>query len=145
MAEVRIVTMPIDVSALETQVADDAYGAVCVFIGQTRNKARGRQVAYLEYDAYVPMAEKQLRRIAVEAETRWGCRVVIHHRIGRVAIGEVSVVVVVGSPHRAEAFDACRYCIDTLKQEVPIWKRETCPDGTYWIEGEDALLSEQAG
>lgn len=139
MAEARIVTIPIDVAALERQAGCAEYGALCVFIGQTRNHARGRQVAYLEYDAYVPMAEKMLLRVAEEAETRWTCQVIIHHRIGRVEIGEASVAVVVGSPHRAEAFDACRYCIDTLKQEVPIWKRETCPDGTFWIEGEDAV------
>jgi molybdopterin synthase catalytic subunit len=129
---------------LETEVADAAHGAICTFIGQTRNHARGRQVAYLEYDAYVPMAEKELLRIAQEAETRWNCRVMIHHRIGRVDIGEASVAVVVGSPHRAEAFEACRYCIDTLKQEVPIWKRETCPDGTYWIEGEATVPAQEA-
>jgi molybdopterin synthase catalytic subunit len=142
MAEAKIVTMPIDVAALESQVAAESHGAVCVFLGQTRNRARGREVAYLEYDAYVPMAEKLLGQIAEEAETRWGVRVAIHHRIGRVPIGEVSVAVVVGSPHRAEAFEACRYCIDTLKETVPIWKRETCPDGTYWIEGETALRAE---
>jgi molybdopterin synthase catalytic subunit len=83
-----------------------------------------------------------LRRIAEEAETRWGCEVVIQHRIGRIELGEASVVVAVGSPHRAQAFEACRYCIDTLKETVPIWKREVCPDGAYWIEGEDALKAE---
>lgn len=144
MAEARILTQPIEVAALEAQVADAAHGAICTFIGQTRNNARGRQVAYLEYDAYVPMAEKELQRIAESAEARWAVQVIIHHRIGRVEIGEASVAVVVGSPHRAEAFDACRYCIDTLKQEVPIWKRETCPDGTYWIEGEAAIETQSA-
>lgn len=142
MADARIVTEPIDVSGLETQVADTANGAVCTFIGQARRQARGREVAYLEYDAYVPMAEKMLRRIAEEAEQRWGCEVAIHHRIGRIELGEASVVVAVGSPHRAQAFEACRHCIDTLKETVPIWKRETCPDGTYWIEGEQALAAE---
>jgi molybdopterin synthase catalytic subunit len=142
MAQAWITTEPINVAALEAQVADAAHGAVCTFLGQTRNNARGRQVAYLDYDAYVPMAEKELLRIAEEAENRWGVQVIIHHRIGRVEIGEASVAVVVGSPHRAEAFDACRYCIDTLKQEVPIWKRETCPDGTYWIEGDTTVQAQ---
>ncbi len=139
MAEAHITPEPLDVAALTAQVDDEANGAVCTFIGQTRNRARGRDVAYLEYDAYTPMAEKMLRAIAADAETRWGCTVVIAHRIGRVGLGEASVVVAVGSPHRAEAFEACRYCIDTLKATVPIWKREVCPDGSYWIEGETAI------
>lgn len=143
MAEAQIVTAPIDVASLEARVAQDTNGAVCTFIGQVRRHARGREVAYLEYNAYVPMAEKMLRRIAEEAEARWGCAVVVQHRIGRIELGEASVVVAVGAPHRAEAFEACRHCIDTLKETVPIWKREVCPDGAYWIEGEDALQAER--
>lgn len=142
MAQASIVTTAIDAGELEAQVSSEANGAVCTFIGQTRRQSRGKEVAYLEYDAYVPMAEKELRRIAEEAETRWGCEVVVQHRIGRVGLGEASVVVAVGSPHRAAAFEACRYCIDTLKETVPIWKREACPDGTYWIEGDTALKAE---
>jgi molybdopterin synthase catalytic subunit len=124
---------------LEQHVSGDANGAVCTFVGQVRRHARGREVAYLEYNAYVPMAEKMLRHIAAEAEARWSCEVAIQHRLGRIELGEPSVAVTVGSPHRAEAFEACRHCIDTLKQTVPIWKREVCSDGAYWIEGEDAL------
>lgn len=142
MAECRIVTDKIDVAALEAQVADVANGAVCTFIGQVRRQSRGREVHYLEYNAYVPMAEKMLLRIAQEAEAKWNCQVAIQHRIGRIELGEASVVVAVGSPHRGEAFDACRWCIDTLKETVPIWKKEVCPDGTYWIEGEDALKAD---
>ena len=142
MAVVTIHTAPIDVAKLEAQVSDAVNGAVCTFIGQVRRTSRGREVAYLEYNAYVPMAEKMMRRIAEEAETKWGCEVVLQHRLGRIELGEASVVVCVGSPHRAEAFEACRYCIDTLKETVPIWKREVCPDGAYWIEGEDALKAE---
>src|SRR5262245_25924971 len=115
MAEVRIAREPIPVAELEAKVADIANGAVCTFVGQVRRNSRGRDVAWLEYNAYVPMAEKQMRRIAEEAETKWGCQVVIQHRIGRIELGEPSVVVAVGSPHRAEAFEACRHCIDTLK------------------------------
>ncbi len=140
MSWIRISSEPIDTAELERVVSDAAYGAICVFIGQTRQQARGREVAYLDYDAYLPMAEKELRRIAAEAETQWNAAVAIQHRLGRVEIGEASVAVVVGTPHRGEAFAACRWCIDTLKEQVPIWKRETCPDGTYWIEGDNALL-----
>lgn len=132
----------IDVRALEARVSGVTNGAVCTFVGQVRDHSRGREVTFLEYDAYVPMAVKEMTRLAGEAEARWGCNVAIQHRIGRIELGEASVVISVGSPHRAEAFEACRWCIDTLKETVPIWKREVCPDGAYWIEGEDALTAQ---
>ncbi len=142
MTHCRVVKHPIDLSALATRVAGVENGAVLTFVGQVRNHSRGRQVAYLEYDAYVPMAEKLLGRIAEDARERWGVEVAIEHRIGRIDLGEPSVVVCVGSPHRADAFEACRYCIDTLKETVPIWKKEVCPDGAFWIEGEEAVKAE---
>lgn len=129
----------IDVASLEASVAAVTNGAICTFVGQVRRQSRGREVEYLEYRAYVPMAEKQLLKIAQEAEERWGCEVAIQHRFGKIVLGEASVVVAVGSPHRAEAFEACRWCIDTLKENVPIWKREVCPDGTFWIEGDETI------
>jgi len=135
----RIVREPIDVDPLAKKVAGVGNGAVVTFIGQTRRESRGREVAYLEYDAYVPMAEKMMLRIAQDAAERWGVEVAVEHRIGRVDLGEASVVICVGSAHRAEAFEACRYCIDTLKETVPIWKKEVCPDGAFWIEGEEAV------
>ena len=142
MAQALLTREIIDVAQLETDAGTQENGAVCAFIGQTRNKARGREVAYLIYDAYEPLALKELQRIANEAETRWPCAVFITHRLGKVSLGEASVAVIVGSPHRAEAFEACRWCIDTLKQSVPIWKKEVCPDGSFWIEGENAIESE---
>ena len=135
----RIVNEAIDVEALARSVSGVENGAVVTFVGQVRDNSRGREVAFLEYDAYVPMAEKMMRQIAADARERWGVQVVIEHRIGRLALGEPSVVVCVGSAHRGAAFEACRYCIDTLKETVPIWKKEVCPDGAYWIEGEDAV------
>jgi molybdopterin synthase catalytic subunit len=135
----RIVREPIDVRALEAQVSGVENGAVVTFIGQVRRKSRGREVAYLEYDAYVPMAEKLMGQIARDASERWPVEVAIQHRIGKLDLTEPSVVVCVGSPHRGDAFEACRYCIDTLKETVPIWKKEVCPDGAFWIEGEDAV------
>ena len=135
----RIVREPIDVRALEAKVSGPANGAVITFVGQVRQNSRGRQVAYLEYDAYVPMAEKMFQRIAAEAAQKWNVEVAIEHRIGRIELCEPSVVICVGSPHRAEAYEASRWCIDTLKENVPIWKKEVCPDGAFWIEGEDAL------
>lgn len=139
MAQASVVHTLIDAAAVEAQVADAANGGICTFIGQVRRQARGREVAYIDYNAFVPLATKQLQRIADEAEVRWPCEVVIQHRLGRVELGEASVIVAVGSPHRAQAFEACRWCIDTLKEDVPIWKREVSPDGAFWIEGEDAL------
>ena len=139
MAEIAIVRETIDTAALEQSAGAAENGAICTFIGQTRNNARGRAVTHLFYEAYEPLARKELQRIADEAETRWPCRVLIQHRMGKVEIGETSVAVVVGSPHRAEAFEACRWCIDTLKATVPIWKKEVCPDGSFWIEGETSI------
>jgi molybdopterin synthase catalytic subunit len=139
MTHAEVLTGPIDVATLEARVSEVSNGGICSFIGQVRRSSRGRDVAYLEYEAYVPMARKQLARIAEEAAEKWGCDIAIEHRIGRMELGEASVVVAAGSPHRAPAFEACRWCIDTLKETVPIWKREVCPDGTYWIEG-DAVV-----
>lgn len=144
MAWVRVSSEPIEAAELEAYADSPEHGAICVFVGQTRRQARGRDVAYLDYDAYVPMAEKELRRIAKEAESQWKARVAIQHRLGRVEIGEASVIIAVGTPHRAEAFAACQWCIDILKAQVPIWKRETCPDGSYWIEGENAIARDPA-
>ena len=98
--------------------------------------ARGKRVRYLEYDAYPEMAEQQMASIAAEVERRWHTgNVALVHRIGQLEIGECSVVVVVACPHRGEAFEACRYAIDTLKTTVPIWKKEVAEDGEEWVEG----------
>lgn len=144
MAQAKIVREVIDILAAVNTVSGVRNGAVCTFVGQVRDSARGREVAYLEYNAYLPMAEKQMLQIAEAAEARWGCEVAIVHRVGRLELGEASVFIAVGSPHRSEAFEACRWCIDTLKETVPIWKREVCPDGAYWIEGENALKVDSA-
>jgi len=104
-----------------------------------RDTARGKAVRYLEYEAYPPAAEQSFRQIADEIRQRWGIdRVAIVHRVGRIEIGEASVVIAVASPHRAEAFDACRYAIDRLKQIAPIWKKEVYEDGEVWIGSEAA-------
>ncbi len=137
-------------AVLDPQQAVDALvtetdGAYVQFVGVVRNHARGRQVAGLEYEAYKPMAERQMRRIVDEVHQRWGLRCAILHRFGYLAVGEASVVICVSSPHRAEAFDACRWAIDTLKNDVPIWKKEYAADGTYWIEGENAIPMQSDG
>lgn len=133
---VQLTRERLDRDALLAAVSDPRDGGVVIFEGVVRNHARGKQVRYLEYEAYVEMAEPQIREIIAEAQRRWGVeRVAVAHRFGRLEIGETSVIVVVASPHRAEAFEACRYIIDTLKTTVPIWKKEVATDGEEWVEG----------
>jgi molybdopterin synthase catalytic subunit len=112
-------------------------GAVVVFDGIVRNNTRGRRTLHLDYEAYEEMAAKQMAELAAQARERFGVRqVTIMHRLGRLEIGETSVLIVVASAHRGQAFDACRWLIDTLKKTVPIWKRETFADGAVWAAGE---------
>lgn len=128
---------PIEAKKLVSEAKDGADGAVVVFDGIVRNNSRGRQTLHLDYEAYEEMASKQMQQLAREAQTRYGVRhVTIVHRLGRLKIGETSVVIVVASAHRAQAFDACRWIIDTLKKTVPIWKKETFVDGAVWADGE---------
>jgi molybdopterin synthase catalytic subunit len=132
----RITREPIDAQELIRAVQTPADGAVCVFYGVVREDSRDRKVRYLEYDAYPEMAEKKMWEILDEVRARWPAqRAAIVHRIGRLAIGDASVVIAVGSPHRGESFEACRYVIDRVKQEVPIWKKEVFTDGEEWVEG----------
>ncbi len=131
----KITSEPIDADAVYRAVLRDRDGAVVAFHGVVRDHSDGeRAVRYLEYEAYPEMAEAQMRAIGAEIERRWGLTdVAMVHRIGRVEIGEASVVVAVASPHRGEAFDACEYAIDTLKASVPIWKKEVFADGEVWV------------
>lgn len=126
----------LDRDALVEAVSHPSVGGIVVFEGVVRNNARGKQVRYLEYDVYPEMAVQQIREIVSEAERRWGVeRVAVAHRVGRLEIGEASVIIVVAAAHRGEAFDACRYIIDTLKTTVPIWKKEVATNGEEWVEG----------
>jgi molybdopterin synthase catalytic subunit len=111
-------------------------GAVVTFLGLVRNHNRGRRVRYLEYEAYEPLALKTFDRIAAETGIRWpGVQLALHHRIGRLDIGEASVAIAAASPHRGDAYAACRYAIERVKQVAPIWKREFFEGGDSWIEG----------
>jgi molybdopterin synthase catalytic subunit len=131
---VRLVREPIDLAALQALAAQD--GALCLFAGVVRNENAGRRVIHLEYEAYEEMALEVLTRIEAEARRRWPVTEVrIVHRLGRLEIGEASVAVAVASPHRAEAFAACRFAIDTLKHEAPIWKKVFFEGGAVWVEG----------
>jgi molybdopterin synthase catalytic subunit len=134
----------IDVSALVEAVTDGSqsdgrHGAVVTFLGLVRNHNLGRSVRYLEYEAYEPLALRIFAQIVAETDVRWsGARLALHHRVGRLEIGEVSVVIAASSPHRADAFAACRYAIERVKQIAPIWKREYFDGGDVWIEGATA-------
>ena len=122
---------PIDYHALTESVRRPGCGAVCLFLGTVRDLTGDDVTTFLEYEAYPPMAEKKLAEIEAEVRRRWPVGdVAIIHRLGRLAVGEISVAVAVSSPHRAEAFEAGRYAIDTLKQVVPIWKKDISPDGS---------------
>lgn len=139
---IEIVKEKIDVARVIGSAEDPAAGGVAVFIGTTRDHSNGRRVLALEYDAYPPMALKLMNRIAAEAKTRWGLqKVSIVHRVGKMGVGEPSVVIAVSSAHRKEAFEACRYAIDTLKKEVPIWKKEFFEDGEMWVQPEQNITS----
>jgi molybdopterin synthase catalytic subunit len=134
---VEIVDAPIAAEAMVATMKAGDDGAVCVFDGIVRDNTRGRQTLYLDYEAYREMALEQMRRLAAEAVTKFGVRdVAMVHRLGRLMVGETSVLIVVASAHRAAAFDACRWLIDTLKKTVPVWKKETFADGAVWADGE---------
>jgi molybdopterin synthase catalytic subunit len=134
---IEIVEGPIEADAIVAGMKAAGDGAVCVFDGIVRDNTRRRQTLHLDYEAYHEMALEQMRRLAVEAVATFGVRdVAIVHRLGRLAVGETSVLIVVASAHRAAAFDACRWLIDTLKKTVPIWKKETFVDGAVWADGE---------
>jgi molybdopterin synthase catalytic subunit len=130
---IRLLREPIDLAAL--QASSPADGALCLFAGIVRNENKGKAVLYLEYEAYEDMALSLMETIGAEARQKWpitDLRMV--HRLGRLEIGEASVAVAVASPHRKEAFAACRFLIDTLKAQVPIWKKEYYADGSAWLE-----------
>ena len=133
--EILDVVLPADEVVREIKQGSD--GAVCLFDGIVRNNTRGRETLYLDYEAYREMALAQMNALAEEAVSKFGVRdVALLHRLGRLQVGETSVLIVVASAHRGAAFDACRWLIDTLKKQVPIWKRETFADGAVWADGE---------
>ena len=134
---VEIVRAVIAADAIVREMKNGADGAVCVFDGIVRDNTRGRKTLHLDYEAYEEMALEQMRGLAAEAVTRFGVRdVALVHRLGRLVVGETSVLVVVASAHRGAAFDACEWLIDTLKRTVPIWKKEQFVDGAIWADGE---------
>jgi len=138
----RITTEPIQINECIDKVSRPAAGAISTFIGIAREFTNGKQTVFLEYDAYIPMAEKQLAKIGQEIYDQWdNVEVAITHRIGRLDISEIAVAIAVSTPHRDDSFKACRYAIERIKEIVPIWKKEHWTDGTAWIGDQKENIS----
>ncbi len=134
---IEITDRPISVDRLLDAAADPRAGAIVLFLGVVRDHARGRRVRHLEYEAYEALARREMERIAAAVRERWPvARIAIAHRTGRLQVGEASVAIAVSAPHRPEAFEAARFAIDTLKQTVPIWKKEVWEGGEAWVGAE---------
>ena len=133
----QLVREPIDMAALVRHVRASEDGAIVTFDGFVRNQSHNRSTLYLDYEAYESMALAKMYEIAAEVHAKFPIdRVAVAHRLGRLEIGETSVFIAISAPHRAAAFDACRFAIDTLKRSVPIWKKEHFEDGAVWADGE---------
>ncbi len=130
-----VVEAPLSPDAIAARVDDPGAGGIVIFSGVVRNQTDGRPVKFLEYEAHAPMAEAKMREIGAAIRARWTGvrRVAILHRVGRLEIGEASVLIAVSAAHRGDAFEACRYAIDTLKRTVPVWKKEHFEDGEVWV------------
>jgi molybdopterin synthase catalytic subunit len=140
MKPIAVTSNPLELENLVGLVSGSGgLGAIATFIGIVRDHNQGRRVTHLEYEAFEPLAVKALEQIGSEAARQWpGARLAVHHRIGRLAIGDASIIIAAASAHRADAFAACRYTIERVKQIVPIWKHEFFEGGEVWIEGATA-------
>jgi MoaE-MoaD fusion protein len=136
MSRFAITSAPLDPVSAANLVSGPDAGAIATFVGIVRDHNGGRRVLWLDYEAYAPLAERAFARIADEAGAHWpSTRLAMHHRVGRIEIGEASVVIAAASAHRADAFAACRYAIERIKQIAPVWKHEHFEGGETWIEG----------
>src|SRR5665213_1253075 len=132
--QIQIFSDPLNVQSAVDWIMSPESGGIDVFIGTVRNATKGRPVIRLEFEAYEPMAISEMEKIAKQAFDKWPVqKVLIHHRTGVLEVGEIPVIIAVSAAHRAAAFEACRYIIDTLKQTVPIWKKEIFEDGEVWV------------
>ncbi len=131
---IKLTEKPIDIIEVVDVVKDDLAGGIDVFVGTVRGQTQGRKVLALEFEAYNKMAEMELKKIMEEASERWPVlKIAVSHAVGKKTIGDIAVAVAVSAAHREAAFDACRYVIDTLKERVPIWKKEIFEDGEVWV------------
>jgi molybdopterin synthase catalytic subunit len=142
---IRVQEAPLELGEVVAAVDHASAGGIVTFSGVVRDHHDGKRVIAIAYEAYGQMAEVKMREIGEEVTQRWpDCRIGLLHRTGKLEIGEASVLIAVSAPHRAEAFDACEYAIDTLKQIVPIWKKEAYEGGEVWLEYEHRLAQERA-
>ncbi len=136
----EVTTGAIDAAAMLREVRRDSTGAIASFLGVVRNEHQGRRVDHLVYEAYPPMAEREMRRIAAEIRSKWSVdRIAIVHRVGRLEIGEASILIAIAAPHRREALEACSFAIETIKRTLPVWKKEYSDKGEEWIIGDPSL------
>ncbi|NRB62309.1 MAG: molybdenum cofactor biosynthesis protein MoaE [Saprospiraceae bacterium] len=134
MIDIQLFDTPLSAQNCLDQVATPEAGGTTLFVGTVRNQTKGRAVLRLEFEAYRPMALSEMQKIATYVKEKWQARhVSIHHRIGVLEIGETAVLIAVSTPHRRASFEACQYAIDTLKETVPIWKKEIFEDGEVWV------------
>jgi len=132
--DIKISEQPLDVNTCSDFVRDNAAGGNAIFVGTVRDQTKGEAVTKLDFEAYKPMAIKEITKIAASIFEKWSAiKVSIHHRVGTCDIGDIAVVIAVSTPHRAAAFEACQYAIDTLKETVPIWKKEYLESGEVWV------------
>ncbi len=141
---IDITEAPLEPESLVEAVSGPDKGGIATFIGTVRESSQDREVSYLVYECYREMALKEMRTICAEAEKRWPVRVAAHHRVGRLEIGEASVAIAAASAHRADAFAACRFIIDEIKNKVPIWKKEVFTDGEEWMGLQSETAAEGA-
>lgn len=134
MLDIQLLESPLDPATCAARVAHPGAGGTTVFIGTVRNQTKGKAVIRLEFEAYKPMAISEMQKIAEVAQARWNTLgVCIHHRVGILDVGDIPVIIAVSTPHRQAAFEACQFCIDRLKETVPIWKKEIFTDGEVWV------------
>jgi len=134
MIDIQLLTTPLDPQKCLDFVANPSAGGIVSFVGTVRNQTKNKLVLKLEFEAYTPMAITEMRKIAEQATTQWPVeKIAIHHRVGTLEIGEIAVIISVACPHRIAAFAACQFAIDTLKETVPIWKKEFFEDGAVWV------------
>ena len=132
--DVQILDKALNVEACSQFVEDSAAGGSCIFVGTVRNATQGRNVVRLEFESFIPMAVKEIDKILDLTLSKWRpLSVSVHHRVGKLEIGEAAVIIAVSTPHREAAFNSCKFIIDTLKQTVPIWKKEIFEDGQVWV------------
>ncbi len=134
MSSIEISSLPLSVTDCYSMASSPNAGGQAIFVGTVRNQTQNKKVLKLVFEAYTPMAIKEMKKIGLTLEERWGAlKVVIHHRVGELLVGDIAVIIAVSTPHRAAAFKACQYAIDTLKETVPIWKKEFFEDGEIWV------------